>query len=49
MKRVGGMSRSLRSFNRQSAAFARPMILVEEMCQTPSESKNRHEVTYSDR
>ena len=49
MKRVGGMNRSLRSFNRHSAAFAYPMILVEDMCQTRSERKNRHEVTYSDR
>jgi Ca-activated chloride channel homolog len=31
MKRVGGMKRSLRSFNRYSAAFADPMILVENM------------------
>jgi hypothetical protein len=43
------VNRSLRAFSRYTAALAYPMILVEDMCRTPGESKNRHEVTYSDR
>jgi len=40
MKRVGGMSRSLRFCNRYSATFADPMILVENMCPKHRREKN---------